>query len=169
MNAGIKTTQLDALRTRINSDENLHVDFSCCITLYKDFVKQSAQTTNVQLGIAAVMVNDSGRGKVRIAGTLLTSGMLSLMMNRLQSKRLVLTTRRKRGGRLLRRAALSRAISLALQSIFRKKRQLATMHAAAKSSKDAAGDAMESDSGSEGDQRKHSTLTCLEEVPRKDR
>ena len=47
LNAGIKTIQLDAVRTRIISDEGLRMDFSRCINLYKDFVKQSAQTTNV--------------------------------------------------------------------------------------------------------------------------
>ena len=62
MNAGIKTTQLDAVRTRIILDENLHVDFSRCVTLYKDFVKQSTQTTKAQLGIAAMSVGDGGRG-----------------------------------------------------------------------------------------------------------
>jgi hypothetical protein len=30
-------------------DEGLHMDFSCCVTLYKDFVKQSAQTTNAHM------------------------------------------------------------------------------------------------------------------------
>ena len=44
------------------------------------------------------------------------------------------------------------------------------MHAAAKSaSDDTGGDAMESDSGFDGDQRKHSTLTRQGKVPRKDR
>ena len=50
------------------------------------------------------------------------------------------------------------------------KRQLAAMHAAAKSaSDDTGGDALESDSGFDGDQRKHSTLTRQGKVPRKDR
>ncbi len=48
------------------------------------------------------------------------------------------------------------------------KRQLAAMHAAAKSATDnVGGDAMESDSGSDGDQRKHSALTRQGTVPRK--
>ena len=48
------------------------------------------------------------------------------------------------------------------------KRQLAAMHAAAKATtNDAGGDAMESDSGSDGDQRKHSALTRQGKVPRK--
>ena len=42
------------------------------------------------------------------------------------------------------------------------------MHAAAKATTDnAGGDAMESDSGSDGDQRKHSALTRQGKVPRK--
>ncbi len=44
------------------------------------------------------------------------------------------------------------------------------MHAAAKSTtNDAGADAMESNSGSDGDQRKHSALTRQGKVPRKDR
>ena len=49
LNTGIKTTQLDAVRARIILDEGLRMDFSRCITLYKDFVKQYAQTTNVHM------------------------------------------------------------------------------------------------------------------------
>jgi hypothetical protein len=48
------------------------------------------------------------------------------------------------------------------------KRQLASMHAAVKSAiDDTNGDAMESDSGSDSDQRKHSALTRQGKVPRK--
>ena len=47
-------------------------------------------------------------------------------------------------------------------------RQLASMHAAAKSATDdVGGEAMESDSGSDDDQRKHSALTRQGAVPRK--
>ena len=42
-----------------------------------------------------------------------------------------------------------------------RKHQLAAMHADAKSAtEDVGGDAMDSNSGSDGDQRKHSALTC---------
>jgi hypothetical protein len=58
--AGIKTTALDAVWTRIILDKGLHVDFTRCVTLFKDFVKQSAQTTNAQLKIAAMSVNKDG-------------------------------------------------------------------------------------------------------------
>jgi hypothetical protein len=48
------------------------------------------------------------------------------------------------------------------------KRQLAAMHATAKSAaNDVDEDAMESDSDSDGDQRKHSALTCQGTIPRK--
>ena len=48
------------------------------------------------------------------------------------------------------------------------KRQLAAMHATTKSAtNDVGGEATESDSGSDGDQRKHSTLTRQGMVPRK--
>jgi hypothetical protein len=50
------------------------------------------------------------------------------------------------------------------------KRQLAAMHAAAKSTtNDAGADAMESNFGSYGDRRKHSALTRQGKVPHKDR
>ncbi len=61
---GIKCAALDAVRTRIMSNKVLLADFFRCVTLFKDFVKQSAQTMNAQLGIAAIFVMpDSGRGK----------------------------------------------------------------------------------------------------------
>ena len=48
------------------------------------------------------------------------------------------------------------------------KQQLAAMHAAAKAATDdVGGDAMESDSGSDSDQRKHSALTRQGKVPLK--
>jgi hypothetical protein len=61
---GIKCGALDAVRTRIMSDKDLCTDFARCISLFKDFVKQSVQTINAQLGIAAMSVMpDGGRGK----------------------------------------------------------------------------------------------------------
>jgi hypothetical protein len=62
--AGIRCSTLDAVKTRIISDEGLRADFARCVTLFKDFVKQTAQTTNAQLGIAAMSVNNgSGKSK----------------------------------------------------------------------------------------------------------
>jgi hypothetical protein len=61
--AGIRCSTLDAVKTRICSEESLQKDFACCVTLFKDFVKQTAQTSDTQLGIAALNVNDGGGGK----------------------------------------------------------------------------------------------------------
>ncbi len=58
--AGIKCALLDAVRTRIMSDEYLSNDFAHCVTLFKDFVKQSAQVNRAQLGIAALTVTPGG-------------------------------------------------------------------------------------------------------------
>ena len=52
------------------------------------------------------------------------------------------------------------------EKVQNQKRQLAAMHATAKSATDdVGGEAMESDSGSDDDQRKHSALTCQGTVP----
>ncbi len=56
LNSGIKTNTLDAVKSRIISDEHLRVDFAHCVTLYKNFVKQTMNTANVQMGIAAMNV-----------------------------------------------------------------------------------------------------------------
>jgi hypothetical protein len=57
---GIRCSTLDAVKTRICSDESLRSNFARCVTLFKDFVKQTAQTTNAQLRIAAMSVTDGG-------------------------------------------------------------------------------------------------------------
>jgi hypothetical protein len=61
--AGIRCSTLDAVKTRIISDEGIRADFTRCVILFKDFVKQTVQTTNAQLGIAAMSVNGGGGGK----------------------------------------------------------------------------------------------------------
>jgi hypothetical protein len=58
--AGIRCSTLDAVKTCIISDEGLRADFARCVTLFNDFVKQTAQTSNAQLGVAAMSVNDGG-------------------------------------------------------------------------------------------------------------
>jgi hypothetical protein len=58
---GIRCAALDAVRTRIMSDKDLCQDFARCVTLFKDFVKQSAQVTRAQLGIAAMTVTPGGK------------------------------------------------------------------------------------------------------------
>ncbi len=55
--AGIRCSTLDAVKTRICSDESLQKDFARCVTLFKDFVKQTAQTSNAQLGIATLYIS----------------------------------------------------------------------------------------------------------------
>ena len=49
----IKTTSLDSVKTCIISDESLCQDFDGCVTLYKDFVRQSITDDFQLLGIAA--------------------------------------------------------------------------------------------------------------------
>ena len=51
--AGIKTSTLDSVKTRILSDANLRTDFDACVTLYKDFIKQSTALQNPTVGISA--------------------------------------------------------------------------------------------------------------------
>jgi hypothetical protein len=58
---GIRCVALDAIRTRIMSDEDLRQDFARWVTLFKDFVKQSAQVSRAQLGIAAMTVTPGGK------------------------------------------------------------------------------------------------------------
>jgi hypothetical protein len=50
------------VKSQIISDKHLRMDFAHCVTLYKDFVKQSVNTANVQLGIAALNVNSDKGG-----------------------------------------------------------------------------------------------------------
>ena len=52
LSEGIKTTGLDLFKTRIMSDEILCHDFDGCVTLYKDFVKNSSAYDRKLLGIA---------------------------------------------------------------------------------------------------------------------
>ena len=51
---GIKTSTLDSVKTRIMSDAALRQDFSACVTLYKDFVKQDTLNKKQELGIASM-------------------------------------------------------------------------------------------------------------------
>lgn len=39
---GIRTDKLDAVKTRIMADTELRSDFDSCVTLYQDFIKQTA-------------------------------------------------------------------------------------------------------------------------------
>jgi hypothetical protein len=104
--AGIRCSTLDAVKTRIILDESIRSDFTRCVTLFKDFVKQTAQTLNAQLGIAALSV----RARARTAGSLWTSGTLSPRMSRTLSARLALIARRSQAGRTPAGRTLQRAV-----------------------------------------------------------
>ena len=103
------------------------------------------------------------------------SGALSPRTSRPLSTILVLTARRSQEKRLLPRAEPKKgrkfgpgSVQKLKDKVQNQKRQLAAMHAAAKSATDdVGGDAMDSDSGSDGDQRKHSALIRQGKVPRK--
>ncbi len=61
----IKTNTLDAVKSQIILDALLCTDFARCVTLYKDFAKQSVNMVNVQLGIAALNVAGTYKKKDR--------------------------------------------------------------------------------------------------------
>ena len=67
---GIKTTRLDTVKATILSSDEYRADFDKCVTLYKDFIKQS--DGQLELKIAAVHSggekwdgNGSGKSAVR--------------------------------------------------------------------------------------------------------
>ena len=61
--AGIKTTTLDSVKTRIMSDAALHQDFDACVNLYKDFIKQkSASSTTHDSTIASFKSSGGSKG-----------------------------------------------------------------------------------------------------------
>jgi hypothetical protein len=51
---GIKTEELDVVKTQILANPALHTDFTGCVTLYKDFLAQKASTANAILNVSAV-------------------------------------------------------------------------------------------------------------------
>ena len=59
----IKTTSLNSVKTRIMSDEILRQDFDGCVTLYKDFVKQSIVDDRQLLGILVSSSNYASGNK----------------------------------------------------------------------------------------------------------
>ena len=164
---------LDAVRTRIISDEGLCMDFARCITLFKNFVKQSTQTTNAQLGIAAVSVNDGGKSKGEDRWYTLDEWR-ALPEDNQATIRKACAYHKKKGGKPPPKGGPKTgrkfgSVQKLKDKVQNQKHQLAAMHATAKSpSEDTGGDAIESDSGSDGDQCKHSALTRKGKVPRKD-
>ena len=171
---GIRCSTLDAVKTHIILDEGLCTDFACCVTLFKDFVKQTAQTTNAQLGIAAMSVSDGG-GKGKGKDCWYTLNEWSPLPEDKQAT--ICKTRadrkKKSGGKNPPKSSPKTNHKFGLvqklkDKVQNQKRQLAAMHAATKSATDdVGGEAMESVSGSDGDQRKHSAMTCQGAVPRK--
>jgi hypothetical protein len=170
--AGIRCTTLDAVKTCICSDESLRSDFARCVTLFKDFVKQNAQTSNAQLGIAVLNVNDGGGGG-RSKGEdrwYTMDEWRALPEDEQATIRKTRSDRKKKSGGKASPKGGPRTNRKGVQKLKDKvqnqKRQLAAMHAAAKTATDdVGGDAMESDSGSDSDQRKHSALTRQGKVP----
>ena len=171
--AGIRCSTLDAVKTRIILDEGLRVDFARCVTLFKDFVKQTVQTTNAQLGIAAMSINDGGGGKSKGEDCWYTLDEWRALPEDEQAPiRKTRADRKKKSGRKKTPKGGPKTIhkfgsvQKLKEKVQNQKRQLAAMHATAKSATDdVGGEAMESDSGSDDDQRKHSALTCQGTVP----
>jgi len=167
---------LDAMKTHICSDESLCSDFARCVTLFKDFVRQTAQTSNAQLGIAAMSVNDGG-GKSKGEDRWFTMDEWSALPEEEQASiRKTRADRKKKsegktppkGGPKTGHKFSPGSVQKLKDKVQNQKCQLAAMHTAAKSATDdVGGDAMDSDSGSDGDQRKHSALTRQGKVPRK--
>ena len=64
---GIKTDKFDSVKTRIMSDSTLRSDFDGCVTLYQDFIKQTASKTKGNpnnVNISEIKVhNNSGKRK----------------------------------------------------------------------------------------------------------
>jgi len=60
LTAGIKTTSLDHVKTRILSDAGLRENFAACVNLFQDFITQNeAESPNIT--IAAIHNNQSGK------------------------------------------------------------------------------------------------------------
>jgi len=162
---------LDAMKTCIISDEGLRADFARCVTLFKDFVKQTAQFTNAQLGIAAMSVNNGG-GKSRGEDRWYTMDEWRALPEDEQATihKTRADRKKKSGGTKTTPKGGPKTTQKGVQKLKDKvqnqKRQLAAIDAAVNSAtNNVDGDAMESDSGSDSDQRKHSALTRQGKVP----
>jgi hypothetical protein len=61
---GIKTDKFDSVKTRIMSDAALRTDFDSCVTLYQDFIRQSAKTkSNPTVGISKIETGSGSKHK----------------------------------------------------------------------------------------------------------
>ena len=173
---GIKCASLDAVRTRIMSDEDLSQDFARCVTLFKDFVKQSAQVNRAQLGIAAMTVTPGGEQTKGEDRWYSIDEWRALPEDEQATIRVARAARKKKGGGKYPSKGGPKkggqqsfgSVKKLKDKIKNQKRQLAVMHAARKNG-GAADDEEMSEAGSDGDQRKHSALTRQGAVPRKDR
>jgi len=147
------------------------ISLTGCVTLYKDFVKQSAQTTNAQLGIAAMSINNGDKSKGEDRWYTLDEW-CALPEDEQATIRKTRADRKKKGGKSPFNGGPKTGCKFGLvqklkDKVQNQKRQLAAMHESA--SEDAGGDAMDPDSCSDGDQCKHSALTPQGKVPHKDR
>ena len=59
----INTTSLDLVKTRTMSNDSMGQDFDGCVTLYKDFFKQSSADDMQSLGITASSTNNASGNK----------------------------------------------------------------------------------------------------------
>ena len=134
------------------------------------------QTSNAQLVIAAMSVNDGGgksKGKDRWFTmdewrALPEDEQASIHNTHADRKKKSGGKTPPKGGPKTGRKFGPGSVQKLKDKVQNQKRQLAAMHAAAKSATDdVGGDAMDSDSGSDGDQRKHSALIRQGKVPRK--
>jgi hypothetical protein len=174
---GIRCAALDAVRTRIMSDEDLSQDFARCVTLFKDFVKQSAQVNRAQLGIAAMTVTPGGQQAKGEDRWYSIDEWRALPEDEQATIRVARAARKKTGGGKNPSKGGPKkkggqqsfgSVKKLKDKIKNQKRQLAVMNAARKNDGAADDDAM-SEASSDGDQRKHSALTRQNAVPRKDR
>lgn len=61
---GIKTDKFDSVKTRIMSDATLRNDFDACVTLYQDFIKQTAKSkTTPTVGISELKTSTGTKRK----------------------------------------------------------------------------------------------------------
>ena len=160
----------------ICSDESFCSDFAHCVTLFKDFVKLTAHTSNAQLGIAAMSVTDGG-GKSKGEDRWFTMDKWCALPKDKQASicKTCADCKKKsrgktppKGGPKMRRKFGPGLVQKLKDKVQNQKCQLAAMHPAAMSAtNNVGGEAMEPDSGSDSDQRKHSALTRQGKVPRK--
>jgi hypothetical protein len=163
--AGIRCSTLYAVKTLIILDVGLRADYARCVTLFKDFFKQTAQTTNAQLGIAAMSVNDGGGGKSKGEDRWYTldkwrdlpeDEQATICKTRADRKKKSGGMKTPKGGP--KTICKFGSVQKLKEKVQNQRRQLAAVHvhAAAKSTTgNVGGEAMESDSGSDDDQRCH--------------